>query len=94
MAQQLDSRPPQPRIPKQMTMAGAERVLVEFLTIIFAHKRFITNRLSEMTDEDFAIDPWAGRKAPQVVNGFIPRNVTGVIDPQAIPDYPAVIVTG
>lgn len=84
--------------PKIMTISGAEMVLVEFLEKLFRNYRFHTTREPFQPDHPYNPEDqsesnlWIGRKAPAVVRGFIPLNVSGVIDPQMIPDYPRVVV--
>lgn len=79
-------------VPGRMTIDSAEDVLVEFLRDLFKDYRLKTSREPFTTEEQYAADSWASRKPPAVSRGFIPRNVTGIIDPKMIPDYPRIVV--
>lgn len=84
--------------PRMMNLWGAEVVLVDFLSDVFADWRLHTSRIPFQPDHPFnpedqsETDEWIGRKPPAVYRGFIPRNVTGVINAQMIPDYPSIVV--
>lgn len=84
--------------PKMMNLSGAEMVLVKFLRDLFNHWRFRTTREPFAPDHPYnpedqsQSNTWISRRPPAVVRGFIPLNVSGIIDPQLIPDYPRIVV--
>jgi hypothetical protein len=75
-----------------LTVDGCEQVLVEFLSELFATRRLGTAFEALVSPPELEADSWAGKKPPQVRRGFIPRNVTGFVNVEHIPDFPCIIV--
>jgi hypothetical protein len=91
-----------------ITADDLEETLVKFVERLFRPDSFGTNQLAmaQPREHPAFIEPSPEvednepgreralrlRRPPRVVAGWIPRTVTGVIDPEHIPDYPAIII--
>ena len=80
------------------TAAGIELALVKFITRLFKYAALdneAVNQIPDAPDEGLERIMWLpGKKPPEVYAGYIPLTITGEIDPEAIPDYPSIVVSG